>query len=281
MAEITMIRPTAQREMVAADLPLREPPVTEPVPLPNVPPRESGPLPSPRRRRRYWLVLGVLVVLALGFAIGMVTQNNPMPFGTDGFWRIVQMRSTTVLVIAVVAFCQAIATVSFQTITNNRIVTPSIMGFEALYVAIQTAAVFFLGAAGVTAVKGVPQFLLQIGLLVGLSVALFGWLLSGKYGNLHVMLLVGIIIGGGLGSVSAFMQRLLSPSEFDVLSARLFGSMANADAEYLPIAIPLCLVAGVLLLRRSRTLNVLALGQTTSANLGINHRAETMRALLL
>lgn len=248
---------------------------------PAGPPRRSGPLPGSHAHRRYWIVLGLLVVLAGGFGFGLLAWDNPMPPGTPGFWRIAELRATSVVVMLIVAFCQALATVSFQTATNNRIITPSIMGFESLYVAVQTGAVYFMGAAGVMAVQGVPQFILQVAIMVGLSLALYGWLLSGKYGNLQVMLLIGIIIGGGLGSVSTFMQRLLSPSEFDVLTARLFGSVANADAAYLPVAIPLCLVAGILLLANARRLNVLALGRDTTTNLGLNHRFEIMRVLLL
>ncbi len=243
--------------------------------------RESGPLPSRRARLRYRIVLSVLVVLALGLAVGMITVDNPMPAGSDGFWTIARMRVVTVVVMAVVAVSQAMATVAFQTVTNNRIITPSIMGFESLYVAVQTASVYFFGIAGLVALQGLPQFVLQIAVMVGLAVALYGWLLSGRYGNLHVMLLVGIVIGGGLGAVSSFMRRLLSPSEFDVLSARMFGSMANADAEYLPVAIPLVLVAGGLLLARSRRLDVVALGRDITQNLGIRHRAEVMKVLLL
>ena len=155
------------------------------------------------------------------------------------------------------------------------------MGFESLYVAIQTSTVYFLGAAGILVLQGVPQFLLQVALMVALSLALYGWLLSGRYGNLQVMLLVGIIIGGGLGSVSTFMQRLLSPSEFDVLSARLFGSVTNAQADYLPVAVPLCLLAGGALWLRSSRLNVVALGRDVSLNLGLRHRAEIMGTLFL
>lgn len=247
----------------------------------RLPERSSASLPSRRARRRYWIVFSILLILAVGFAAGLLTWNNPMPPGSSGFWLIAEMRGTSLVVMAVVAICQAMATVSFQTATNNRIITPSIMGFESLYIAVQTGAVFFLGAAGVTAVQGVPQFVLQIVLMVGLSMALYGWLLSGKYGNLHVMLLIGIIIGGGLGSISAFMQRLLSPSEFDVLTARLFGSVTNADVSYLPIAIPLCLGAGTLLLLNSRRLNVIALGKDTATNLGLSHRGEVMRVLFL
>lgn len=238
-------------------------------------------MPNGRVRRRYWIVLSLLIVLALGFGFGLLAYDNPMPPGTAGFWLIAQMRSVNVLVMLLVAFCQAIATVSFQTATNNRIITPSIMGFESLYIAVQTGAVFFLGAAGVTVIQGVPQFALQLVLMVGLSMALYGWLLSGKNGNLQIMLLVGIVLGGGLGAVSSFMQRLLTPSEFDVLTARLFGSISNADVSYLPLAIPLAAVAGVLLLLNAKRLNVIALGKEASTNLGLNHRFETMRVLFL
>ncbi|MGE2833592.1 iron chelate uptake ABC transporter family permease subunit [Mycobacterium sp. SMC-4] len=243
--------------------------------------RTAGPFPTRRAAHRYWVTVSILVLLAVGFAVGLLVWDNPMPVGSQGFWRIAELRLTSVVVMAVVAFCQAVATVSFQTATNNRIITPSIMGFESLYVAVQTSAVFFLGVAGVVAVQGLPQFVLQVALMVALAVALYGWLLSGRYGNLQVMLLVGIVIGGGLGSVSAFMQRLLEPSEFDVLSARLFGSVANAEAGYLPVAIPLCLTAGLLLLANARRLNVIALGPDVSRNLGLDHRFEIMRVLFL
>ena len=245
------------------------------------PPRRSGPLPTRKVGLRYWIVLGTLIVLSLGFGFGLLAWDNPMPPGTKGFWLIAEMRGTSILVMLIVAFCQAIATVSFQTVTNNRIITPSIMGFESLYIAVQTGAVFLLGAAGVTAVQGVPQFILQVLIMVGLSVALYGWLLSGKYGNLQIMLLIGIIIGGGLGSVSTFMQRMLTPSEFDILTARLFGSVSNADPAYFPVAIPLMLVAGGLLILGAKRLNILSLGKEASINLGLNHRAEVMRSLIL
>ncbi|ALO66068.1 enterochelin ABC transporter permease [Arthrobacter alpinus] len=243
--------------------------------------RSSGPLPTKGVSRRYWIVLSLLIVLALGFGAGLLAWDNPMPVGSSGFWLIAELRATSVGVMLIVAICQALATVSFQTATNNRIITPSILGFESLYMAVQTAAVFFMGAAGVVAVQGVPQFILQVAIMVALSLALFGWLLSGKYGNLQIMLLVGIVIGGGLGSVSTFMQRLLTPSEFDILTARLFGSISNADVSYLPVAIPLVVVAGVLLLLNAKRLNVIALGKDASINLGLNHRFEVMRVLLL
>ncbi|MCI1017278.1 iron chelate uptake ABC transporter family permease subunit [Microbacterium sp. C5A9] len=243
--------------------------------------RTSGSFTTPRARRRYLLVLGLLVVLSVVFAFGLLAWDNPMPVGSAGFWRIAQHRATSVTVMVVVAIAQATATVSFQTVTNNRIITPSIMGFESLYRVVQTSTVYLFGVAGLVAIQGVWQFGLQVVIMVALAMALYGWLLSGRYGNLHIMLLVGIIIGGGLGAISTFMQRLLTPSEFDVLAARLFGNVSNADASYLPLAIPLCLAASTLLVMRSRRLDVMALGADAARSLGLDHKRELFVVLFL
>lgn len=249
--------------------------------LPEPGARLSGPLSAPRARRRYAIVLSVLIVLSVAFAVGLLAWDNPMPFGTKGFWLIAERRLTSVIVMLLVAVCQAVATVSFQTVTTNRIITPSIMGFESLYRAVQTTSVYFFGIAGLIAIQGLWQFALQIVIMVGLAMLLYGWLLTGRYANLQIMLLIGIIIGGGLGAVSTFMQRLLSPSEFDVLAARLFGNISNADPAYLPLAIPLCVVAATLLWSRARRLNVMALGADAASALGVNHRRELMTVLVL
>jgi iron complex transport system permease protein len=256
--------------------------MTAPASAPEHSPRQaSGAFPTARDRRRTLVLLVVLTVAAAGFAFGLLAYDNPMEVGTRGFWLIAKRRATSIVVMAVVALCQAVATVAFQTVTNNRIITPGIMGFESLYIAIQTSAVYFFGMVGLTSLMGTGMFVVQLVAMVALSALLYGWLLSGKYANLQIMLLIGIIIGGGLGSISTFMQRLLTPSEFDVLTARMFGSISSAKAEYLPIAIPLCLVAAGGLFLVSRRLNVLALGAETAGNLGLNHRRHTIGVLLL
>jgi iron complex transport system permease protein len=117
--------------------------------------------------------------------------------------------------------------------------------------------------------------------MVLFAVALFSWLLSGKFGNIQVMLLVGIVLGGGLRSLSTFMQRLLEPNEFDILTARTFGNIGNANTDNFSIVIPVVLVVCVLLYLRSRRLNIVALGNDTANNLGVNHRRELMILLLL
>lgn len=243
--------------------------------------REVGAFQTSQSKRRYWLVVGALVVAALLFTAGLLSWGNPMEFGTRGYWLIAERRMNSVIAMAVVGVCQAVATVAFQTVTNNRIITPSIMGFESLYVAIHTSTVYFLGAAGLSNARTLEMFVVQLVLMVGLSLILYTWLLAGDNPNMHAMLLVGIVLGGGLGSVSTFMQRLLTPSEFDVLTARLFGSVNNADPAYYPLAVPLVLVAAGLMYVNSRRLNVLGLGRDVAVNLGVNHKKHAVFTLVL
>ena len=243
--------------------------------------REVGAFQTSQSKRRYWIVVGALVVAALLFTAGLLSWGNPMEFGTRGYWLIAERRMNSVIAMAVVAVCQAVATVAFQTVTNNRIITPSIMGFESLYVAIHTSTVYFLGAAGLNNARTLEMFVVQLVLMVGLSLILYTWLLAGDNPNMHAMLLVGIVLGGGLGSVSTFMQRLLTPSEFDLLTARLFGSVNNADPAYYPLAVPLVLVAAGLMYVNSRRLNVLGLGRDVAVNLGVNHKKHAVYTLVL
>ena len=216
------------------------------------PERHSGPFITRSSRTRYALLLASLATIAALTTTGIVAWNNPLPFGSEGFWRIATMRASAIIVMAVVATCQAFATIAFQTATANRIITPSIMGFESLYVLLHTSAVFFLGAAGITQLTGTGQFFLMAALMVGFSGLLYGWLLNSKTGSIHVM-----------------------------LTTRMFGNISNADLDHLPFVIPIVALTAALLYACSARLNVLALGRETATNLGVHHKRATILVLLL
>ncbi len=225
--------------------------------------------------------MGGLLLAAAAIVMLTVAWKNPLPFGTPGFWTIAKLRADALIVIAVVAVAQGVATVCFQTVTNNRILTPSIMGFESLYRVVQTTAVFVLGAAGATFISGTVQFIGQIILMVVFATILYGLLLTGRRGNLNITLLVGLVLGGGLASLATFMERLLTPTEFDILLARQIASIANADTAKLGIAVPVVALVSIALFAQSRALNVLALGRQTAIGLGVNHQRMTIEVLVL
>ena len=216
---------------------------------------------------------------AAALAIAILVYGNPAAPGSDGFWIIVRSRLASLGTIALVSVCQAVATVLFHTATANRILTPSILGFDALYVLSQTALMFVFGMAAV-GMEGIPKIIAQSLLMIAFATVLYGWLFSGKRANLHLLLLVGVVLGIGFGSLSTFMQRLLTPSEFDVLSARLFGSIGKGNPDYLPIAGAIVAVLLVIIWRRRRLLDVVALGRDVATGLGVAYRKEVVLILV-
>lgn len=243
--------------------------------------RLSKPFRSPKEARRYWTLLIFLFVLGALSTYGLLVYNNPIPVDSPSFLPVVRRRLIAIVAMIIAAICQSLSTIAFQSITNNRIITPSILGFESLYSTIQTSMIYFFGVNTLISFKGTAAFFIQVIAMVLLSLLLYGWLLSGKYSSIQFMLLIGIVIGTGLGSLSSFMRRMLSPSEFDVLQARLFGSVNNADAEYFPIVIPLVIIIALLLIFSAKKLNVLSLGKDVAMTFGLNYRWNMIYVLIL
>lgn len=243
--------------------------------------RSTSAFRSKKDARRYWLLLFSLLGVGILAALGLLLYNNPVPVDSPSFIPVVERRIKAVVAMFIVALCHSFATVAFQSVTNNRIITPSLLGYEALYSFIQTATMFFFGASALASFSGTSAFFVQVALMVLMSLILYGWLLTGQYANLHLVLLVGIIIGSGLNSVSGFMRRVLSPSEFDLLQARLIGSVNNAKAEYFPIVIPLVIITILLLYLFSNRLNIISLGKDVATAFGVNYQASIIYTLVL
>lgn len=243
--------------------------------------RSARAFPSKKEEKRYWILLVTLITLGALSTYGLLVYNNPVPIDSPSFIPVVKRRVVAIVAMIISAICQSLSTVAFQSTTSNRIITPSLLGFEALYSTIHTSTIFFFGAGAFINFTGVGSFIFQVVAMVLMSLILYGWLLSGKYGNLQLMLLVGVIIGTGLRSLSSFMRRLLAPSEFDILQARLFGSVNNADSQYFYVAIPIVIIAGLLILTYSKKLNVLSLGKDVCASLGVNHKLGVISVLIL
>lgn len=236
---------------------------------------------SKKEEKRYWILLLTLIVLGVVFSYGLLVYNNPVPVTSPSFIPVVRRRMVAITAMIIAAICQSLSTVAFQSITNNKVITPSLLGFEALYGAINTSTMFFLGARTFINISGTGSFVFQVVAMVLMCLILYGWLLSGKYGDLQLMLLVGVILGTGLRSLSSFMRRLLAPSEFDILQARLFGSVNNADSGYFPIAIPIVIAAALFLIAYSKKLNVLSLGKDAATSLGVRHQPSVIYTLVL
>lgn len=221
-------------------------------------------------------VLAILTVAALLSAVCFLTV------GVRGNWGFVlPFRGVKLAGMVLVGVAVAISTVLFQTLTQNRILTPAVMGFDALYGTIQTALVFFLGTRATNALDPGFRFLLHSVLMILAVAALFRWLFASGRRDLHLMLLAGIVFGVFCRSLSGFLQRILDPNEFAVLQDMLFARFNSIDATLLPLAATLIAAAALAAWRMVPALDVLALGREIAINLGLDHRRISAAVLVI
>ena len=108
-----------------------------------------------------------------------------LTLGARGDWSFVlAFRGEKLAALIVVGSAVAASTVAFQTVTGNRILTPAIMGFDALYVLIQTLLVFGLGGVGLAALDARVLFGAETALMLGAALLLCYhlWVVAGLPG---------------------------------------------------------------------------------------------------
>ena len=235
---------------------------------------------SKKEKKSYILSLIILSLLSIVIVYGLLVYNNPVPIDSPSFLPVIKRRQNAIIAMAIAAICQAVGSVLFQSVTSNRIITPSILGFEAIYSTVNTAIMYFLGISGFMAIGGKRFFIFQIILMVGICLLLFMGIFNKKDGNIELMLLIGVILGQGLRSIAAFMRRLLSPSEFDILQAKLFASVNNSDSQYFALSIGIIFVVVAAIFLNTNKINVISLGKDVATNLGLNHKKATFLSLI-
>ncbi|OES46715.1 iron chelate uptake ABC transporter family permease subunit [Domibacillus iocasae] len=175
----------------------------------------------------------------------------------------------------------AIATLLFQTVTNNRILTPSIIGLDSLYMLVQTTLVFFLGSTSLTVMNKQVNFAISIGFMVVFALVLYRFLFRREGQNIYFLLLLGLIIGTFFGSFTSFMQVLIDPNEFQIIQDRMFASFNNIQTEVLVMAAVITAAALLYMMKFVKYLDVLSLGKETAINLGVDYDYTVKRLLVI
>ncbi|MEM7206733.1 MAG: iron chelate uptake ABC transporter family permease subunit [Pseudomonadota bacterium] len=205
-----------------------------------------------------------------------------MTVGARGNWEfLLSFRGTKLAAIVLIAISVSTSTVLFQTVARNRILTPSIMGFDALYVLMFTLGVFFMGAHSFLTIAPVTQYFVSLLLMVGVALALFGTLLLQAREDIMRMMLTGVILAAFFRSLTSLITRIIDPNEFGYIQVASFARFNQIDADLLSISAVLCGVCLLIAWRIRHRLDVLALGREAAINLGENPRRGVIEVLIL
>ncbi|MCP9468123.1 MAG: iron chelate uptake ABC transporter family permease subunit, partial [Candidatus Granulicatella sp. P6S_S16_bin.50.1] len=221
-----------------------------------------------KKKTRIFLgILSVMVVLLVAAYLLIPTKNSTT---VSNF--ILQRRILKLLVMVIVSCAIPISTISFQTVVQNRFLTPGVLGIESLFVFIQSGLYYFESLVGVKVEQSVIIYsvtiAIQIGLLLLLMNASKGMMLS----NFKVLLLLTMAFSMLLRNASTFLQVLMDPNEFDKLQSSLYPSFQkmNAQAMMIGVAIGLFVLLMMVFYKIRYQLDALHLGVDGAKMLGIN-----------
>lgn len=233
-----------------------------------MPGRGGGPMAD----RRVLMLTGGLLVAALVFLTWQLRE--PVGF-------ILSLRAGKLVALILVGAATGAATVLFQTVIGNRLLTPGIVGFDALFIFLQTMLVLVLGGIGFSQLHPNLSFLGEAALMTGAALVLFHLLLRRGAQDIARMVLTGIVLGLLFRGLAEFAQRMLEPSQFSIVQYATFASFNSVETANLGLAGVVIALAILAALRLAPALDVAALGRPVARGLGLGYDRVVMQALAL
>lgn len=220
--------------------------------------------------------LALLIIIVLLISSLFLGYNLPSRWQYALHYRIL-----TLTAISITGLSIAISTMLFQVLINNRILTPSILGLDSLYVLLYISALFVFGGKVVTDTGSVWQFIYANVLMLIFASILYKFILRENTPNLYFLLLIGIICNTFFHSLSLFMEVLIDPNEFQIVQDISFANFNKINMEILPIAIAIIIIPIMYTTKNIHILNVLSLGRNQAISLGVDYAKISKRILVI
>lgn len=229
-----------------------------------------------RSNAKKFIIMAVLVVAACAaYMLVGVRFGNPKLF-----WYAMKIRTPKLIVMLITAFAIGGASIVFQSIINNTIVTPCLLGMNSLYTLIHTAVYFFAGATSVFVYNANASFAMDLVLMGITATVIYSYLFKKTKHNVLYVLLIGTVLTSFFSSIQNTLTRIMDPNEYDSLLSTLVASFSNINSEIIVFSIVL-LVALVFVFRKDLALlDVLTLGKDQAINLGVDYDRSIRRLLL-
>ena len=221
------------------------------------------------KQRMLWLA-----VCALALAFLFLGANFDFDY-------IIPKRLARLAAIVIGGVCVAVSSIVFQTIAGNRILTPAVMGYEAVYLLLQSLLILAMGMHSVVLLGQNGNFVVSIALMLAYSWAIHYWLFRDGKNNVYFLLLLGFVLTMVIATFTQFIQLRISPGEFAILQGFSQASFNKVQPAQLLTSALLVGAACVAVLKTLPALDVLALGREHAISLGIDYRRMVQLQLAL
>lgn len=228
-----------------------------------------------KNRRKLALLVFLVVVSAAAYLFTDVSFANERLFR-----YAMKIRIPKLIAMLVTAAAIGGASIVFQSVINNTIVTPCLLGMNSLYTLIHTAVVFVAGSGSFLVVNGNISFAVDLVLMGVAATVIYSYLFRKTNHNILYVLLIGTVLTSFFGSIQSTLVRVMDPNEYDSLLASLVASFSNINSEIIVFAVLLLTVLIFALRRELALLDVLTLGRDQAVNLGVDYDRAIRRLLL-
>lgn len=220
--------------------------------------------------------------LTLLAAVALLCMQAFMTLRVQTDWAfILEYRGPRLAGMLLVAWAIGLSTVLFQTITQNRILTPGLLGFDVLFLLVQVLALLMVGASRWQALPPTMRFGLEVLAVVLLALMIFRLLFNGALRSLHLLILVGLLSGVFFRELTDLLTRVLEPGALAIDRGRNAASFNRIRLDLLGMAAVFVGIASIYVAWAWRRLDVLAQGRNTAINLGVSYQGEVLRLLLV
>ena len=210
---------------------------------------------------------GFLLVISLALAVLYIVLG----LNTEFLSFLLERRILKLIDIFVVGYSISVSSVLFQTITNNRIITPSIIGFDSLYLMICSIVVLFFHQLLVPNVINIHIFFfITVGIMIVFSRALYRLLFIIKENTIYYVLLSGVVLSLLFRSIYTFFISIMDVAQYDALQRKLYASFDLIQYDLLFVSIILALLTTKYIVPMISDLDVYLIGKDNAKMLGVD-----------
>ena len=221
----------------------------------------------------------LLSFLVIGVCAAYLLINS-YPGKPKLFYYILSLRIPTLIVMMIAAFAIGSATMIFQSIINNRIVTPCLLGMNAMYTLVHTAVVFAAGSGSILARNSNLSFAVDLLVMSVVATFVYSYMFRKTGNNVLYVLLIGTVLSSFFGSIQSTMIRVMDPNEYDTLLTTLVADFNNINVEVIVFSLILLAALTAFLWKDLQLLDVITLGKDQAINLGVDYDRSIRRLLL-
>ena len=205
---------------------------------------------------------------------------NAYPEKPKLFQYILSLRIPTLAVMMIAAFSIGCASLVFQSIINNRIVTPCLLGMNSMYTLIHTAVIFVAGSGSIMATNANLSFFVDLVMMSVSATFVYSYIFKKTGNNVLYVLLIGTVLSSFFGSIQSTMIRVIDPNEYDSLLTTLVADFNNVNVEIIAFSLLVLIALTFFLWKDLMLLDIITLGKDQAVNLGVDYD-RTVRKLLL